>query len=79
MLRYIRNKIRTVLKKYLKSIFAVFADKEQHIAHMFVVINPNFYVDPAMMEERVAQYVKDYKDGKVTLQELAQSGGYDLL
>ena len=30
-------------------------------------------------ESGFSQDVKDYKDGKVTLQELAQSGGYDLL
>ena len=30
-------------------------------------------------EAGFSQDVKDYKDGKVTLQELAQSGGYDLL
>ena len=42
----------------------VVTDREQHIAHMFIVINPEFYVDPAVMEERVAQYVKDYKNVK---------------
>ena len=42
----------------------VVTDKEQHIAHMFVVINPEFYVDRAVMDERVAQYVKDYKNVK---------------
>ncbi|MBE6803880.1 MAG: tetratricopeptide repeat protein [Ruminococcaceae bacterium] len=31
------------------------------------------------LESGFSQDVKDYKDGKVTLQELAQSGGYDLL
>lgn len=50
---------------YSRAICAnVVTDREQHIAHMFVIINPDFYVDRAVMDERVAQYVKDYKNVK---------------
>lgn len=50
---------------YSRAICAnVVTDREQHIAHMFTVINPKLYVDTAVMDEQVAQYVKDYKSVK---------------
>jgi len=50
---------------YSRAICAnVVTDREQHIAHMFTVINPKLYVDTTVMDEQVAQYVKDYKSVK---------------
>ncbi len=39
-------------------------DKEQHISHMFLLINPDFYETRDLIEERVEGYIKDYKSVK---------------
>lgn len=36
-------------------------DREQHIAHLFFLINPDFYVARDVLDQRVAQYVEDFR------------------
>ena len=47
---------------YSRSICAnTITDREQHIAHMFLVINPDFYMCRETLDAQIEQYVADYK------------------
>jgi len=36
-------------------------DREQHIAHLFFLLNPDFYVARDVLDQRVEQYVRDFR------------------
>jgi len=40
------------------------SDRPQHIAHMFLVINPDFYMAREALDTHIAQYVADFKQVK---------------
>lgn len=67
----------TMTGAYSRAICAnTVTDRPQHISHMFFVMNPDFYIDRALLDERVAQYVVDYKKvrKKADVQELLLPG-----
>lgn len=48
--------------KYSRSICAnTITDKEQHIAHLFFFMNPDFYMDREDLDRYITQYVSDFK------------------
>jgi len=50
---------------YSRSICAnTVTDREQHIAHLFVLINPDFFVARDVLDARVAQYVEAFRKVK---------------
>ena len=50
---------------YSRSICAnTVTDREQHIAHLFFLMNPDFYMSREALDGHIAQYVADFKSVK---------------